>query len=379
MEIKNLKKAANRILEAVKNKEKIILYGDADPDGIASVVILKEALEILGLTPAQIYFPNREKDGYGINEEALKFLKKTAPALLIVIDCGIGNVKEVDLAKKMGFEVIIIEHHEVLPQIPKASIIIDPKQKEDKYPFKQLACGAICYKLAKLLLSLAQKSYQPEKFLELAAISTLADQMPLLDENEKLVKEGILALNYTKRKGLKALIEETEFKNLGLEEIWQKIISPLNAAGFKDHLNEAYLLLTAERESKAKTLAKILIKKQKKRKEEIKRIFEEVEARIDFPQSLVFEGDPSWPLVLMGPVASKICRKHKIPTFLFKKGKKESPGAVRMPQGLDGVKAMINCRNLLKTYGGHSLAAGFRIKNENLEKFKESLIEYFKK
>ncbi|MFC1663689.1 DHH family phosphoesterase [Patescibacteria group bacterium] len=397
-EIKNLKKGAIRILEAVKNKERIIIYGDADPDGISSVVILKEALEVLA--PSQykkgrlieVYFPNRETEGYGINEKALKFLKKKAPALFITLDCGIGNVKEVDLAKKMGFEIIIIDHHEVLSKVPKASIIIDPKQKQDKYPFKQLSAAAICYKLVKTLLSLAKKSYQPEKFLELVAISTLADQMPVQNENVKLIREGILALNYTKRKGLKTLIKETGFKtfnpkkvsllrneNFDIEEIWQKIISPLNASGFRGHLTETYLLLTAKTVAGAKVLAKTLIKKQEKRREEMKRIFDETETRINPAESIVFEGDPSWPLILMGPVASRICRKYNVPTFLFKKGKKESPGSVRTPSGVDGVKAMASCNNLLKTYGGHPLASGFRVKNENLKKFKKGLIKYIKK
>ena len=140
-EIKNIKKAGQRILEAAVSKEKIILYGDADMDGVASVIILKEALEILGNSPVQVYFPDREKEGYGLNKEALKFLEKFSPALLITLDCGIGNVKEVDLAKKMGFEVIIVDHHEALQKLPQASIIVDPKQPEDKYPFKGFACS----------------------------------------------------------------------------------------------------------------------------------------------------------------------------------------------------------------------------------------------
>lgn len=379
-EIKNLKKAAKRILEAAVSKEKIIIYGDADMDGVSSVIILKEALEILGNSPVQIYFPDREKESYGLNEKALKFLKKFSPALLITLDCGIGNVKEVDLAKKMGFEVIIVDHHEALEEIPKALIIVDPKQPEDKYPFKGLACTGIAYKLSKLLLSLANQKYHPEKFLELVLLATLYDKVPLKDENEKFVEQGIEALSYTKREGLKILIEKTSFKEPGLEEIQRKIIFPLSAAVLKKHLSEAYLLLIENNKSKAEKLVDVLIKKSEQKRKETEKIFKEVEKRIQFKENnlIVFEGDKDWSLVLLGSVASRICRIYRKPNFLFKKGKTESPGTVRMPKEFDAVKAMTSCKDLLITYGGHTLAAGFRLKNENLEKFENCLIEYFK-
>ena len=137
MEIKNLKRAAGRIKRAIKNKEKIILYGDADLDGAASVIILKESIKNLGGKVARVYFPDREKEGYGLNQKALNLLKKEAPALLILLDCGISNFKEIKLAKKLSLKVIIIDHHEVLEKLPEAEIIIDPKQPGDKYSFKE--------------------------------------------------------------------------------------------------------------------------------------------------------------------------------------------------------------------------------------------------
>jgi single-stranded-DNA-specific exonuclease len=376
-EIKNLKKAAERILAALQNKEKVVLYGDADPDGVASVIILQETLEELGLKPSCVYFPNREKEGYGIHKPALEKLEKYAPALFLVLDCGVGNVEEVELAKKMGFDVLIIDHHKMLPQVPKIPIICNPKQKDDKYPFKDLATGGIIYKLSRLLYSLSGKQYQADKFLELAALATLADLMPLKDDNEKLVKEGILALRFTKRPGLKALIEINKVRDYDIREIRQKIVSPLNAGETKDSLNETYLLLIEKDLEKARKIAKDLIEKLNLRKKEIRRITEEVEKRLDLSQKIIFEGDENWHLVFLGAVASRICNKYKKPVFLFRQGKKESPGAVRMPEGLDAVKAMVSCSQLLKTYGGHPPAAGFRLKNENIEKFKECLINYF--
>jgi len=377
VEIKNLKKIANRILKAVEGKERIIIYGDSDPDGVGSVIILEEALKDLGLSPAAIYFPDREKEGYGVNKTALKYLEKKAPALFITLDCGIGNIEEVEIAKQMGFEVIIIDHHKMLPQIPKASIICDPKQKGDKYPFKELATAGIAYKLVKLLFSLTGEDYKPEKFLELAALSTLADMMILENDNEKIVREGVLALNFTQRPGLIALMDLTDFKNWDTQEVRRKLISPLNAGQTKRHLNEAYSLLVEKDLKKAKSKAKRLMKKAEKKGEEISRVTQEVEEGLNQNQEVIFEGKEDWSLVWLGPAASRLCQRFGKPVFLFKKGEKESPGAVRMPKGLDAVKAMISCKELLKTYGGHPLAAGFRIKNGNIKKFKKCLIKYF--
>ena len=375
-EIKNLKEAAERIISAVNSKEKIILYGDSDLDGVASVIILEETIEFLGGKATKLYFPERDKDGYGINEKALEYLRALAPALLISLDCGIGNFKEVETAKGFGFEVVIIDHHEILPRVPEASIIVDPKQKSDNYPFKQLSTAGIAYKLSKAILSETGQSYNPESFLELAALATIFDQMPLIDENKRLVEEGIQALAFTKRVGIKKLMEVSGLLERSVEEIRKRIISPLGSAEGQDHLNEAYLLLKEESPERARALAEELIARSRLRAAEIKRMFEEADSRVS-EESIIFQGDPNWTITLLGPIASKICQKYKKPAFLFKKEGKESIGAVRMPSGLDGVKAMISCEKLLETYGGHQAAAGFRIKNENLEKFKLCLLKYF--
>lgn len=178
MEIKNLGKAAKRISEAIENKEKIILYGDADLDGVSSVIILKESVQTLGGKVAAVYFPDRETEGYGISQTGLLFLKKYSPALLVAIDCGIGNFKETKLAKKLGFKVIIVDHHEILDKLPEAEIIVDPKQKGDRYPFKKLAATGLAFKLAQLLFKNKMTAGLKRNFLELVALATIADMMP---------------------------------------------------------------------------------------------------------------------------------------------------------------------------------------------------------
>ena len=152
MPIKNLKKVAQRIKKAIKNRERIILYGDSDLDGASATVIVKESIDALGGRISTVYFPDRNKERHGLNEQAVNNLKSKAPALLILLDCGIGNFQEIKLARKLGFEVIVIDHHIILGKLPKAHIIVDPKQPGDRYPFKELATGGLALKLALELL-----------------------------------------------------------------------------------------------------------------------------------------------------------------------------------------------------------------------------------
>ena len=381
-EIKNLKKTAERILKAIRFKEKIILYGDADLDGTTSVIILEESIKNLGGKVTGIYFPNREKEGYGLNEKALDYLKPMAPALLIILDCGIGNFEEVKIAKKIGFEVIVIDHHEVLNKIPKASIFVDPKQKGDKYPFKELANVGIAYRLSQLLLGEKLEGLLKKSFLELTALATLADMMPQVGENKILTEEGLSALSETLRPGLKVFWKLDSIKGpVRIKMIASKMISVLNMAGLKDHLTESYLLLNSPDEKKAKKIVDDLIERSQERYSRIGEITWEVQERIlkDIKSPLVFEGDKDWPLTLAGAVASRICRDFQKPTFIFRKSETESRGAVRVPKGMNSVKAMGSCSKLLKTFGGHPPASGFTVKNENLEEFKECLTKYFNK
>ena len=389
MEIKNLEKVAKRIIIAIKNGERIILYGDADLDGVSSVIILKETIKNLNGKISAIYFPDRENEGYGITKKGLDYLKNFSPALFVTLDLGIGNFKEVKIAKKFGFEVIIIDHHEILDKLPQVSILVDPKQKGDKYPFKGLATAGISFKLSRILLEEKLTKKLRENFLELVALATIADMMPKLEENQLFIEEGFESLRNTWRPGLKAFFSIEDFRNqLNLKEISQKIISSLNASDKIDHLNEIYLHLTEKDEKAAEDLAKKLLEKGHQRQIRIREIVNEIEEKLLTPhqnkfgtgqekmkEKVIFEGRDIWSLTLLGGVASRICKEYQTPTFLFKIGKIESQGAVRVPAKLDSVKLMQKCSKFLETYGGHPQASGFRIKNKNLEKFKDCLIE----
>ncbi len=376
-EIKNLKKAAQRIAKAVKNKERIILYGDADLDGASSVIILEEAIKNLGGKVSAVYFPDRETEGYGITETGLDFLKDKAPALLVTVDCGIGNFKEAKLARKLGFEVIIVDHHEVLDELPEANIVVDPKQKGDKYPFKKLAAAGLVFRLIEVLLKKKMTESLRRNFLELVALATLADMMPKEADNEIFIEEGLSSLEKTFRPGISVFLEEEIIRNLpSLNQKVSKIISILNIRDIENRLPASFRLLTSPTSEKVKEIVKKLLEKNKLRKEKIEVMMQEVESKIlNKPEPVIFEGNSSFEMILMSSVASIICKEYQKPTFIYKKMEEESQGTVRTPADINSVALMKKCSEYLLTFGGHPQASGFRIRNENLEKFKECLVK----
>jgi len=384
MEIKNLKKVAERIKKAINppaggEQEKIILYGDADLDGVSSVIILEEAIKNLGGKIAAIYFPDREAEGYGITEIGLDYLKKFSPAMLIALDLGIGNFKEIELAKKMGFKVMVVDHHEVLDKLPKADVIVDPKQKGDKYPFKGLATVGIAFKLSEILLKDKLTENLKKNFLELTALATVADMMPKESDNEIFIREGLFSLEKSWRPGIKVFFDSEQFKIYpNLMQKISKIISVLNVRDVDNNFPASFRILTSSSLEEAEEIFEKLIQKSELRKEKIAAVLEEVERRIEKKESpIIFEGDTDFEFTLISLVASLLCQKYQKPVFIYKKLEKESQGTVRTPSGINSVLLMKKCSKNLLTYGGHPLASGFRLKNEHLEEFENCLTKNY--
>jgi len=372
MEIKNLEKAAQRILEAIKKRERILIYGDSDLDGVCSVIILKETIKNLGGKIDAVYFPEREVEGYGISEKGLISLKKFSPALFISLDCGISNFKEIEIAKNYGFFVIVIDHHQVLDELPKADIIVDPKQRDDQYPFKDLATVGIVFKLAEKMLGEKMTSPLRKNFLELVALATLADMMPQVGENKVLTEEGLVYLKNSWRPAFQVFSKIFELP----KEI-TKVISILNVRDVENNLPASYRILTESDFRKVEELVEKLIKKSKERKKEVEKILNFIEEKIKREDKIIFEGSKEWNFSVISIVASQLCQKYQKPTFIYKIFENESQGTVRVPPGIDSVEWMKKCKELLISFGGHPSASGFRIKNENLEKFKECLIKNY--
>ncbi len=380
MNIKNLKKAANRILKAVKDKENIILYGDNDLDGAASVIVLKEAITTLGAKISAVYFPDREHEGYGITEQALKKLKIFSPGLLIALDCGISNFKEIKLAKKIGFDVIVIDHHKILGKIPEADIVVDPKQASDNYPFKDFAAVGIVFKLTELLLKNKMSTNLRKSFMELVALATIADMMPQVDENKIFIEEGLFDIENSWRPGIKVFFETKFLKEYDSRQKVSKIISLLNVRDVQNGLPVAFRILTNSSLEEVKAIIPDLRVKNEERKLAIRRIVSIIKlknSKSNLP--IIFEGGSDWDFTIISPVASLLCNAFRKPVFIFKKLKNESQGTVRSTSDIDSVSLMEHCKEYVITYGGHAQASGFRIENENLEKFRNCLIKNIEK
>ncbi|MDO8524405.1 MAG: DHH family phosphoesterase [bacterium] len=391
-EIKNLKKAAKKIRQAIKKREKIIIFADADLDGTTSALILEETIQNLGGGVDLVYFPDRDTDGYGLTEKALGNFINRAPGLLVALDCGIGSFEGIKKASRAGFKVIVIDHHEILGKLPENALVIDPKQPKDKYPFKKLANVSLTYKLSEIILGKEMSNIVQKSFLELSALGAIADMMPEQDYNKKVIEEGTLCLKETFRPGFLALIDFVKKDGDTSRNIFQKIVTILNITGLRNNLTESYLLFKEKNLSKAKEMVRNLVDESVKRQIRIQEIAEQVILSDKLDNNIVFIGNEMWEQILTGPVASRVCNKTKKPTFIFKigkpcsesesallRGKEKCRGSVRMPDKRDAVMAMKSCDNFLEVYGGHPPAAGFTTSKDKVEGLKKCLKEYFLK
>lgn len=378
--IKSLFKAAQRVKRAVKKKERIILYGDGDLDGITSVVILQEAIKNIGGSVSAVYFPDREEEGYGITQVALRKLKPLAPALFVAMDLGITNFKEIKIANAMRFEVILVDHHEIIDGLPDAGIIVNPKQKGDRYPFKFFAACGLTFRLAEELLGKDVSKNVRKGLLELAMLGTVADMMAREQDNKMIIEEGMAEITSTWRPGLRAFFRSRALsKRESLGDKVGYMISVLNVRDIEHELPGAYRLLTSTSIEEAQVLLKTLEEKNEIRHKVTDEIAEKTEKAFsqhpDLP--LIFHGDPVFEYVLLGGAASILAKKFSKPVFLYKEKGQECLGSVRAPHGYDTVKAMKSCKELLLAFGGHPPASGFRLKTKNIKKFQDCLIRYF--
>ena len=374
----DMKKVMERLHQAKKKKEKILIFGDYDADGITSTLVLKSALGEVGFETF-IYIPHKEKDGYGLNTDALKKFAKDDIKLVITVDCGISNIKEVEEAKKLGMDVIITDHHHIPPQVPDALAIINPKLKKSGYHFKDLAGVGVAFKLAQAIYEtfLLEQKAQLKWLLDLVAIGTVADMVPLVGENRTIAKFGLLVLSKTKRVGLqeifkigRILIDENNFPDA--QKISFQIAPRINSASRMSHAREAFYLLAEKDRVSARTMALELESQNTRRQKETTQISAEAEKIVNDSfknKKFIFIAKKHFPIGTVGLVAGKLANKFNKPTAILRKEKEISRGSFRSIPQINIIEAIEQCKELLIGYGGHSQAAGVRIKNKNLKKF----------
>ncbi|MBT4849848.1 single-stranded-DNA-specific exonuclease RecJ [Candidatus Parcubacteria bacterium] len=382
---KDMKKACERIYGAIEKKEKIVVYGDYDADGVCSSVILTSVLESLGAT-VEAYLPHREKEGYGLNAKAIEEFSKNNTKLVITCDCGISNTEEVSLANDKNLDIIITDHHAVPEKPPKAVAIIHPQGPGEEYPFKFLAGGGVAFKLAQGLIkynsnkkSDKEKELQEKWLLDMVAISTVADMVPLLGENRTLLIYGLIVLQKTQRVGLQKLLDvaNVDKTKIDARNIGFTIGPRINAAGRMDHANLAYYLLKETDPEEATKQAAELNQSNVDRQKLTETIVRQAKAQeINLADSLFVFYQADWSAGLTGLVAGRLVRTYARPAFVLTDVGDHIVGSGRSIKGFNITEGLKSIEDILERYGGHPQAAGFTIKKENLDEFRKRIIKY---
>lgn len=371
--LKDMNKLVDRIDKAIQDKEKICIYGDYDVDGITSITIMYQFLSSLG-ADVTYYLPDRLIEGYGVNTSALDVIKKRGVSLVITVDCGITAVEETKYAKSIGLDICITDHHECAEILPDAIAIVNPKQKDDSSEYKFHAGVGVAFKCLMALskkYGLSENSYL--KYLDIVAIGTISDIVALTDENRIISKYGLAMIKNTQNIGLKALIELLDIKEIDSTAVSFSLAPRINACGRMGKAGVAVELLLEKDIEKAKQIAITLDELNTKRQEIEKEIFENAINMINLngmenKKSIVLY-NKSWHNGVIGIVASKLVNMYQKPVILLTKENNVIRGSGRCQQGISLYDSLTKCKDTLIQFGGHELAAGLSIEEENLQKF----------
>ena len=383
--MKGMKEGVERVLKALHNKEKIAIYGDYDVDGITSTSILLMFLKSAGVN-VSYYIPERIAEGYGLNADAISKLAERGVALLITVDCGISDHPEVKLAKELGMDVIVTDHHEVPDYLPPAYAIINPKQSGCPFPFKNLAGVGVAFNfIIALRASLRDEGFWKEKevpnlkeYLDLVALGTIADVVPLVDENRIFVKYGLMELTASTKPGIIALKEISGLNDVPINAgmVGYRLAPRINAAGRVGKGVDGVRLLTSESYDEAASIAKLLDDGNKERQglEEVilREATEMVESGLIFDRKSIVLASENWHPGVIGIVASRIAEKYYRPTVMIAIKDGVGKGSARSIHSFMLYEGLKECSHLLNEFGGHDYAAGLSINEENIEKFRDA-------
>ncbi|WP_256208751.1 single-stranded-DNA-specific exonuclease RecJ [Paenibacillus sp. CF384] len=380
--LKGMNEAVTRIRAAVQRGERVRIYGDYDCDGVSSTTLMSYLFTRLELN-FDYYIPHRTLEGYGLNKAALRAAADSGITLIVTVDTGISAVEEIAYANELGIDIVVTDHHEPPHQLPEAYAIVNPKQEDCGYPFKGLAGVGVAFKLAQALLD-----EPPIEWTDVVALGTIADLMPLKDENRVLVRLGLEQLRQTEKPGFRALAEVggIELASLVSSNVAFGMAPRINAAGRLEHAQQAVALLTSTDHESAAASAISLDALNRQRQLIVETIVQEAqemwmakckaaaEAGVPEPSVIVLAGE-GWNVGVVGIVASKFIEKYYKPTLILGidtvTGK--SKGSARSIEGYDLHAALTECDALLDHYGGHQAAAGMTLHRDNLEAFEAQL------
>lgn len=379
--------AVTRIRRALRNGETIAVYGDFDADGVTATALLVQTLRALG-GDVRAYIPHRVDEGYGLHVEALKELAQAGVQMIVTVDCGIRAYDQADQAKKLGLDVVVTDHHSVGPRLPHVVAAIDPKREENERTFNELAGVGVAYRLAQALLRSHRQSpvterdvqLTEEELLDLVAIGTVADMVPLRGENRTLVRRGLERLNLMERLGIAALAQEAGLEpgQVNTTAIGYVLGPRLNAAGRIAHAELAYHLLMADNADEAADLASELDALNKQRQQHTREAQERARQMvIEMAEeaNLLFAAAPDFSAGIAGLVASRLTDEFYRPSVVVEVGEELSRGSARSIPTFHITQALDACEELLDSHGGHAAAGGFTVRNEHLDTLVERLQE----
>jgi single-stranded-DNA-specific exonuclease len=370
--------AVERVHEAIRNQEKIRIYGDYDADGVSSTTLMSYLMRSLGAN-FDYYIPNRFNEGYGLNIAALDKAKSEGVRLVITVDTGISAVEQAQHAREIGLDLIITDHHEPPELLPDAYAVINPKKPGCSYPFDMLAGVGVAFKVAHALLGRL-----PEEWFEIAALGTIADLVPLVDENRLIVKYGLEQMGRTALPGMKALIQMSGVKDsvVGVGHVGFGMAPRINAGGRLDTADDAVKLLTTYDEQEAEQLAYALDQMNKERQRLVEEMTKEAvemweELRTPAQDHFIVLAKEDWNVGVVGIVASKLVEKYYRPVIILgiDPAKGIAKGSARSIDGFDLYGALTECHELLQHYGGHKAAAGMTLEIKNVDAFRRRLNE----
>lgn len=384
--MKDMDEAACRLCKAVRNSEKVLVYGDYDVDGTTATASIYTFLRDFGVD-VSYYIPHRFKEGYGINVDGIRHANEIKASLVVSVDCGITAIEESRLARELGIDLIICDHHTVGDQMPEAAAILDPKRPDCNYPYDGLSGAGVAFKLIQACLTkLGLKQSLAFKFLDLVAISIASDIVPIIDENRVLMKEGLQMINANPRVGFKALLDVIKVPagNVNTSTIVFSIGPRINAAGRMGDASAAVELMITDDEKAARAWAHELESINIRRRDTDSKTMEEAIEKIDREYNLdetasmvLHESD--WHLGVIGIVASRLVDLYYRPAILLSTVDGVLKGSARSIKGFNIYDALKECEELLVQFGGHEFAAGLTIEENNLETFRNRINEIAKK
>jgi single-stranded-DNA-specific exonuclease len=380
LSLQGMARTVERIKKALNNQEKILIYGDYDVDGITSTTLLFSVLTIFSAN-VYYYIPDRFEEGYGISQKGIQFALKYHISLIITVDCGITSHQEIKQLIDMGIDTIVTDHHEPLKNLPKAYSIINPKNCD--YPFKDLAGVGVVFKLVQALHIMLGKDHTSlYEHLDLVALGTIADSMPILGENRILVKYGIKNLINSKKKGLKKLVKHCQNNNLSnnltVRDISFNLIPVLNSTGRIGNPKQAVDLLLTDSSYRADYLVSEMLKLNEERKGITQKVLNEARkmatnSKLKNNNGVLVLSSDKWHPGIIGIVASRVMEEHSQPVIIISTSNGIGKGSGRNQGEFDFSKILSQCSDLLIKYGGHQYAAGITISRDKIDGFRERI------